>query len=200
MRRPNGRTSNSRSFDFSAGGASFIINNDSSRSTVLMSTGSTFVLVDSASATVTVAGVLIPSNGIKGVATNSSAASGIVGEEIILTMAGYTKYSTTNTFQCNDSITLTAGDWDIDALITFKGDGATLATDSLCTIGIGTTINSLTTCTEGINIAYIPNSAVSSHGFLTVSIAPYRVSLNTSDVFTLGQPRYLSRLRARRIR
>lgn len=134
-------------------------------------------------------------------------ASGTSGE-VNSTISTYTNYTTTATYQNVTSITLTAGDWDISAFLTYSSNGATITAASNGIFVISTTTASAAGATEGLNIGYIPQAALLGTSKFSDTIAPYRVSLsgsttyylNTQATFTLGNPQYTGSIRARRLR
>lgn len=155
-----------------------------------------------------IAAASLTTNAIVGTSTNDNATAGNIGEEISTGVSTYTNYTTTATYQAIDSITLTAGDWDISALGTFSSNGATITGASDAIFVISTTRASATGSTEGQSIVYVPQAALLGTNHESVTIAPYRVSLtgstkyylNTQATFTLGNPQYVGSLRARRMR
>lgn len=120
----------------------------------------------------------------------------------------YTNYSTTATYQAVDSITLTAGDWFIDAQGTFSANGATITASSDAIFAISTTRASASGVLEGKNIVYISQGALLGTNHQSVSIAPYLVSvssttkyyLNSQATFTLGNPQCVGGLHSTRVR
>ncbi len=148
-------------------------------------------------------------NSIVGTVTNNDAVAGNIGEEIASSgLSTYTNYTTTATYQAIDSITLTAGDWDISALGTFNSNTATITEASNAIFVISTTIASASGATEGKNIVYIPQAALIGTSKESVSITSFRVSLsgstkyylNSQATFTLGNPQFVGSIRARRMR
>lgn len=144
---------------------------------------------------------------IQGTNTNSSASAGDVGEEINSTISAYANYTTTATYQNITSITLTPGDWDLSAFFTHSTNSATVSGGSNAIFVISTTTASATGATEGINLAYVSQSAFGSSKS-SGAIPRYRISitgsttyyLNTQATFTVGNPQYVGGLRARRMR
>lgn len=144
---------------------------------------------------------------IAGTATNDSAASGIIGEEIISNQSTYTNYTTTATYQQIVTISLTAGDWDITAAGTFSGNSATLTTTANAIFLVGTVTASATGAVEGQSLLYIDQNIVGASK-QSITIGPFRVSiasttsyfLNTQSTFTVGNPQFVGFIRARRIR
>lgn len=84
--------------------------------------------------TLVVTGLITPSAGIKGTATNDSATAGNVGE-YIESVVSSVACGSNDVWTAATSITLTAGDWDVSGTMTFSPTGLT-ATRVL--IGIGT--------------------------------------------------------------
>lgn len=150
----------------------------------------------------------IKSNFINGTATNDAATAGNIGEEVSSTISTYTNYTTTATYQNITSITLTAGDWDLSAFVTYSSNSATITAAANAIFVISTTTASAAGSTEGLNIAYVPQAALLGTSFFSDSISPYRVSisgtttyyLNSQATFTLGNPQFTGTIRARRIR
>lgn len=146
--------------------------------------------------------------GILGTTTNDAATAGNIGEEVVAIQSTYTNYTTTATYQNITSITLTAGDWDLSAFMTYSSNSATITAASNAIFVISTTTASAAGATEGRNIGYVPQAALLGTSLFSESISPYRVSiastttyyLNTQATFTLGNPQYVGGLRGRRIR
>lgn len=153
-------------------------------------------------------GVLSVPAGLAGVTNAGSAASGIVGEPITNLVSTYTNFTTTATYQNIGSITLTAGSWDITATVTLSDNSATLTTTSDAIFTIATTTASATGAVEGETIAYIDQGGLSAGSHKTVSFIPKRVDisgsttyyLNGQATFTIGNPQYVGKIRAVRVR
>jgi len=80
----------------------------------------------SVSGTSNLAGLVVPSAGVKGISTNTDAAAGNVGEYISSTVA-YNAVNLTSGVQANvTSILLTAGDWDVVGACLIDGPVATV--------------------------------------------------------------------------
>lgn len=147
-------------------------------------------------------------NSIVGTATNNNAVAGNIGETVESYTSTYTNYTTTATYQAIDSITLTAGDWDIDAFATFSSNSATITAAGNAIFVISTTRASASGALEGKNIAYVPQAALLGTSFESISIAPYRVSLSSTTIyylnsqaaFTIGNPQVAGGLHGRRPR
>lgn len=156
--------------------------------------------------TLGVTGVFTPTAGIQGVTTNSSAATGLIGEYVESLIVTPTNIpGATGAYGDGTSISLTAGDWDVSAVVASYLNGSTMTTSFW--FGISTTSgNSATGLTEGINYINqnIPSVTTSRGG----SLAPYRILLSgTTTVYlklfanySLGNPQFTARLSARRMR
>jgi len=142
---------------------------------------------------------------IKGTATNDAAATGLVGEYVESVISTTANFPTSAEWGDLTSISLTAGDWDVSALMTSVASGATMSGE--VRMGISTTSgNSITGLTLGSNRATIlPPTSLSDN---STSIPPYRMSLSgTTTVYfkyyadySSGTPKAAGRLSARRVR
>jgi hypothetical protein len=139
-----------------------------------------------------------------GVATNSNASAGYVGE-YIESVVGLTNFPATTNYGDLTSISLTAGDWDVTAVMTAIINAATF--NGALAMGISVTSgNSTTGLVDGSNRAWIlaPTAVTDSTG----CIPAYRISIaSTTTVylkfragFSAGTPRAQGRLSARRVR
>jgi hypothetical protein len=134
--------------------------------------------------------------GIQGVATNSNAAAGIVGEYVRNYAAAVTA-AATNTFKNITSISLTAGDWDVTGLayMTNSGTRNGLAVSQYPN-------NTTTDHVEGDNLLY------AGGGDAGLTVAAYRLSLaGSATVYLKGLMTYSTggtsmsgRISARRVR
>lgn len=152
-------------------------------------------------------GALDWSNAVKGTATNDDAAAGYVGEYVASLVSTPTNGPSSGAWGDLTHISLTAGDWDITAMVSFGTNGASI-TAAPFYLGISTTSgNSNSGLTEGINRRglVIPTNTYYSGG----SIPNYRVSLSGSatyylkiycSTYTGGPPQATGRISARRIR
>lgn len=143
---------------------------------------------------------------IKGTVTNTSAAAGDVGEEIVSSVSTYTNYTTSATYQNITSITLTAGDWDLSAAGTIFGNSATMTAGEFEFV-ISTTTASSTGAVNGRDFAYGTVGGISilhdSRAFATQRISLSSSTtyyLNTKVSFSAGNPQFTGFIRARRIR
>lgn len=145
----------------------------------------------------------------KGTTTNDSAAAGYIGEIISASNASATSFPTSGTYGDANSISLTAGDWDVSFNVEADNTGGT-ATWSRVDIGVSATSGNDTT---GLNLGdnfllqSWANSATTPTR-ISITIASFRVSLSGTTTYygkvradyTAGTPRYYYRLSARRVR
>lgn len=139
-----------------------------------------------------------------GTTTNDNAAAGNVGEEITSNIILGSAVSLSSTVSANlTSISLTAGDWEVEILPIFTG--TTTAAQLLS--GIGTTTGTISL--SGGNFASVyPNQGTAFSAFLPGCPLKKRVSLSaTTTVFGVVQSTFgvgtntaYGLLRARRIR
>lgn len=147
----------------------------------------------------------------KGIATTGNAAAGYIGE-IISSSVSNTNVGTNATFYDITSITLTAGDWDISALCTWRPNTGVFSAGHMgFELGIATASG---TSTTGMSldanevIMDFPDSTKFSYG-IGMSVPSWRVSISTSttyylkgyiDNYTSGNPQNSGRISARRVR
>ncbi len=141
--------------------------------------------------------------GILGTATNNNAGTGIVGEFVSSLVAIGSPQSLSNNTAANvTSITLSAGDWDVEALASVT---ETTATVTARTAGISSTSATLPTDgTEGYN----GNQSVTTTEANSIPLARVRMSLAGSTtvylvekvVFAAGTAGGFGSLNARRVR
>jgi hypothetical protein len=138
---------------------------------------------------------LVSANGLKGVATNSTASAGYVGEYIEnyrststanITSAVYTSVDTGNT-SFNDGnevgITLTPGDWDITGLVWFICTGGAAITDQIAGIGTGKGTSS-TGLVLGLN-AIENNVNMLANAYVSINLPTWRVLISTTTTYYL---------------
>jgi hypothetical protein len=139
-----------------------------------------------------------------GTATNDNAAAGYIGERITSSVSNQA-VGTSGQYSDITSITLTAGDWDIDCVAWFNPNGATMTTIEF---GIGTASgNSGTGLSSGNTSNNIPLPTASGNT-VGASIPGVRASLTGSTTYYLKQflaytvatPNVSGRITARRIR
>lgn len=150
------------------------------------------------------AGGITPSGGITGVADDSVAAAGEVGEVISAAAAVDSVGSwSTNTAKNITSISLTAGDWDVVGSVTWKDS----TTGTYYAMSVTTT--SATLLADGaapgrVDTPYV----ITSNSYLTQVSVPTRFSLAAPATvylvgqlgFTAGTPKAGGTIRARRVR
>jgi hypothetical protein len=141
----------------------------------------------------------------KGTATNDSAAAGYIGEYIESIVAQTNVPAATTVWGDGTSISLTAGDWDVNIIIATIGNGATFTRYQF---GLSSTSgNSTTGLTLGVTLldASLPVSGVSTG---SGTLSNMRVSLSGTttyyfkvlSVYTVGTPQYAGIISARRVR
>lgn len=140
----------------------------------------------------------------KGTATNDDAAAGYIGEYVSSVISNQS-VGTNGLYFDITSISLTAGDWDVSAQITYVFNGATV-TD--WEFGIGLVAgNDSTGFISGDTYGEIP-VPVSSSRSPSGSISSVRKSLNTTTAiylkgfctYTVATPKVSARISARRVR
>jgi hypothetical protein len=138
----------------------------------------------------------------KGTATNDDAAAGYIGE-YVSSYAGVQNFPANNVVGDGTSISLTAGDWDVSAVM--FAVFTTLVTNVL--LGISTTSgNSTSGLNPGDNRCDFETFSTAGNSSPTIPV--YRLSLASSmtvylkvqSSYTGATPTYYSRLSARRIR
>ena len=144
------------------------------------------------------------SSAITGTTTNDNAAAGQVGE-YIESVVSAVNASATATWGDMTSITLTAGDWDVNLQSTCRMNSATMTGQP--TIGIGTA--------SGNNSAGLTYGTTRSDGIIPTAgldssavIAGVRKSLASSTTiyaklsasYSAGTPQFYGRISARRVR
>jgi hypothetical protein len=139
-------------------------------------------------------------------ATNDNASAGNVGEYIeSVVTSGSSVSITTATAKTVTSISLTAGDWDVDALGYFGSTGTTSFT--AITVSISGTTNTLDATPGKIN-TLVMNATTPAGISLSQVVPPYRLSLSgTTTVYLVVQATFtvstatgFGIVRARRIR
>lgn len=140
---------------------------------------------------------------IKGTNTNNNATAAWVGEQIQSVVSLTSVPMATTQYGTLASISLTAGDWDVSAVVKVTPNGATI---TLCDFGIGTADgNSTSGMVPGDN-AYFP--ALNGSNAFGASIPPWRVSIAGTTTYYLklylaysvATPQYECRISARRVR
>ncbi len=157
---------------------------------------------------------------VHGSNTNDSAAAGYIGEIMYQSTSRGSPVSVSNGGTSNvlgTALTLTAGDWDLSGFVSFKGTSSAVeqvmghATTQSATLG-GTAPTNSVGVSDGREgcVASLSGTGLnsSSGNDITLSLAPLRVTLSTSQtiyliafaVFTGGTIGAYGRLQARRVR
>jgi hypothetical protein len=140
---------------------------------------------------------------ISGVTDASSASAGIVGEYINSTVANVSA-AATGVWKDLTSITLTAGDWDIDLTVQHTVNGATV---TLWQTGVGTASGTGTTGLVGGDTSLASAPPVAAYD-TSLTIARVRKTINSTTTYyakilssyTVAIPQFNGRISARRIR
>jgi hypothetical protein len=133
--------------------------------------------------TITATGTITPSstNGIVGTATNDNANAGSVGEYATNTTS--TTSLTSGVSANATSISLTAGDWDVEGIVQFSPAGTTVT--SLIAAGISTTSATFGAFQNNQLIAGLSNNA--GAGSITLATPVSRISIaGTTTVFLVA--------------
>jgi hypothetical protein len=143
---------------------------------------------------------------IAGVTTNSNATAGDVGEYVESKSPTFTNFPASTTLGDAGSISLTAGDWEVNLLVV---GNANSSTNVFFNIGISQTSgNSSTGLLSGDNLASCNFNNATNSASIGASIPGYRVSLastttiyaKVSASYSVGTPQYAYKLSARRVR
>jgi hypothetical protein len=148
----------------------------------------------------------LTSNVIQGVTDGSNAPAGVVGQIIQSTPATAASIATGATVT-GATITLTAGDWNIDGSVTFNFSGTTVTANTTIAAGISTTA-ALISDQQQLFLLPAYTTATATPAFaITVPVTRQNVSSNTpvniivkAPSFTAGTITYTSFIKARRIR
>jgi hypothetical protein len=150
---------------------------------------------------------------VKGTSTNDNANAGYIGELITSTVATGSAVALTTATTANvTSISLTAGDWDVSAVVDYNFGATTSYTQ--ITAGISLTSATLASQTGGGGLGTDPNSAFATPAQVptalsfSVEVAPVRVSISatttvflvTNCTFTVSTLAAFGTIRARRVR
>jgi hypothetical protein len=146
--------------------------------------------------------------GVAGTTTNNSADTGVVGEYVVSTVSNTTVTLANNTAANITSISLTAGDWDVQANLQFDIGATTNMTYWYSTVS--TTSGTLNTSTTNSSNGVAPTAAGTVFGATAFTfLSPVaRVSLSaTTTVYLVAQAGFTvstlkagGTIRARRIR
>lgn len=154
----------------------------------------------------TVSGQLIA----KGTATNDSAAAGNIGEWIQSSVQGQ-NMGTSGSYSNVTSISLTAGDWDVSALVDVDANGSTTGSVQVQMAISTNTGNTTTDHVTGDNVTSFLGPGSGTSGLTNSrsgAIPSYRMSLSTTttvylktqETYTVATPLVSARISARRAR
>lgn len=146
-------------------------------------TSSIFVARDNGTAVFTIAdgGATTITNGLVGTTTTTAAASGVIGESISSLVAlGSAVTFTTATAMNVATITLTAGDWDVQGNVNFS---ETVATVSARSAGINSTSATIPTDGSEVNCG-VQSTITSESNSITLPRKIIRVSSTTNIYLT----------------
>lgn len=146
---------------------------------------------------------------IPGTATNDNAATGNVGEYIESVIASGSAIGLTTATQTNlTSITLTAGDWDVETLADFTGGATTTITSVACSISLSSATIDNTNGRSDNRLGAGTTPFTTGVGVVTSEVGPRRLSLSGSTtVYSVVYAQFATStlsvygiLRARRVR
>ncbi len=147
-----------------------------------------------------------PGHKIFGCNNATAATAGTIGESLISTISTYTNFTTTATYQALTSLSITSGEWDVFATVTFFGNAATLTAATSGIFLVGSTSASAAGTTEGLNIGYVADTLNASDKETRSFVFPLSLTttttyyLNGQMTFTGGNPQFVCTLRAVRRR
>lgn len=139
---------------------------------------------------------------LAGTITNDSATAGTLGEYIEASQTTPTNFAATTTWNDLQTISLTAGDWDVSGLIEANLNGSSTTVTAM---GISTTSGNSAPSSGIARQSFLPPTSASlSSG----SVPSFRVSIaSTTSVylkytatFSAGNPQAIGTIRARRVR
>ncbi|MDX3970090.1 MAG: hypothetical protein QHD01_26295 [Bradyrhizobium sp.] len=147
--------------------------------------------------------IRLDTGNLPGIGSNSAAAAGKIGE--VISSSGTSGTLTSGVNVALGSVSLTAGDWDVSAMVQFATGGATSTTDYYVSLSA---VSANVVTPYGTSLALherIPAAADHSNGF---TIAPTQALLNATttlyinaqSAFTGTAPTATWSLRARRMR
>lgn len=148
----------------------------------------------------------IASSEIAGTTTNNNAASGLLGEIVSsLVAVGSPQAMTTNTAMNVTSISLTAGDWDVEANVNFINTGSTLTGSPNVQAGINTTSATIPVDGSEVSTGLLGVTLTNTDG---VTIPRKRVSIAVTTtvylcakaIFTIGTFTSYGQISGRRVR
>ncbi len=132
--------------------------------------------------------------------------AGSFGSPLTAIQSTYTNFTTSATYQRLRSLVIPSGDWNIFWTVTFYGNGATITAGADAIVALSSTDASAAGAVEGDTLMYIDQSmantnkrSISGHTNLVLS-AQTTYYLNAQATFTVGNPQFVARLWARRVR
>jgi hypothetical protein len=132
--------------------------------------------------------------GIVGTTTNDNAAAGYVGEYTQTSLAGPVSFSVTSTAYNIDSISLTAGDWDVNYGFLFISSGAVPPTTLTGVVLAGiSTVSATLSNYVGAETTYFssPNQGSYNNGSTLSAFGSKRLSLSaTTTVYLVGSAQF----------
>ncbi len=137
--------------------------------------------------TLQVSGVTVSAGQYPGETTTGSATAGNVGEYVESVIAqGSATSLTTATAKTVTSISLTAGDWDVDCVASFVPANTTSVTQLVCSLS--STTNTLNATAGRLGVITTPALVYDGATQAQVSLPPYRFSLSgTTTVYFVVQ-------------
>lgn len=119
-------------------------------------------------------------SGIIGTTTNNNAAAGSVGEYATTAVGGTTNFTTTNVAQNMQSISLTAGDWDVHGSVLIQ-NGSTV------TAGATTSLSSTSATQASQGIGRFDTNLLNALTGLTYSVYNRFSLASTTTIYLVGQ-------------
>lgn len=147
----------------------------------------------------------IEQSSFRGTSTNDNAPTGHKGEHITASQTTPTNFPATTVYGDGASISLSPGDWDVDASLFSNLNGATITGQP--TLGVSTTSgNSSVGLVAGdtTNVGPVPTATANSS--CNVNAARFSLSATTTIYlkvrcdYSAGNPQYRGRISARRVR
>lgn len=144
--------------------------------------------------------------GYYGIQTNTAAGTGFIGQILSGIQTTAQNAAADNTYLALTSVSLTAGDWDVEFRASLFGNGATMRTGNANQVVIGTTSASSAGTNETTDVMYLQSfgaacDALSWGGFKTLTIASTTTYyLNVLARFSAGTPQWKGYIIARRRR
>lgn len=138
-------------------------------------------------------------SGIIGTTTNNNAAAGSVGEYQTSILSAAVNYGGSNVATNIQTLSLTAGDWDVFGYFLFSHNGATTSL-STCALSLTSGVQTPISVTAGFN-ATNPVGNISAYPIGRVSLSGTQtVYLVATAIFTVGAPQGFAAITARRAR